>query len=168
LTATKNAETLALARILPDPDVRGRHLIWSLPEVVVRLDATDADPASVTASLESLLADTDAHVWLGDTHESPVEDPRVHVGSPGERVLDRARWVVDCSPVVVHGATLRALTASAPVAGDHLTIRSTRELRRVARGIGATRARPLPDGVRLEPMGMAPVLERHWQSRTKR
>jgi GT2 family glycosyltransferase len=168
ITATKNAETLALARILPDSDVRGRHLVWALPEVVVRLDATGADAASVTASVESLLADTDAHVWLGDIPESPVEDPRVHLGSPGARVLDRARWVVDCGPVVVHGTSLRRLTASAPVSSDHLSIRATRDLHRSARGLETTRPRPMPRGVRVERLHVAPVLERHWQSRLRR
>lgn len=168
LTRTKNAETLALARLLPDSDIRGRHLVWSLPEVVVRLDAAGADAAVVTASVESLLEDTDAHVWLAGVSESPVEDPRVHVGSPDRRVLDRARWVVDCGPVVLQGATLRSLTAATPVADEHLTIRSRRDLNRSERGVPTPRPRPLPDGVRAERFVETPVLERHWQSRTQR
>ena len=47
--------------------------------------AAGADDAVVIASVESLLAGTDAHVWLGDGVESPIEDPRVHAGRPGPR-----------------------------------------------------------------------------------
>ncbi|MEP6628987.1 MAG: glycosyltransferase, partial [Lapillicoccus sp.] len=39
LARTKNAETLALARRIPDADVRGVGLVWHRPDVVVRLDA---------------------------------------------------------------------------------------------------------------------------------
>ncbi len=78
----KNAETLTLAALVPDRDVRGDHLVWSVPDVVIRLDATGADAASVVASVESLLAGSDAHVWLDGAPELPLQDPRVHHGEP--------------------------------------------------------------------------------------
>jgi len=168
LTATKNAETVALARRLPDADVRGTHLVWSIPEVVVQVDTRGADDAVVIASLESLLAGTDAHVWLGDGVESPVEDPRVHAGRPGPDVLARARWLVDCAAVLLHGTTLRELTRAAPVGSPDLQICSTRDASRQSRGIEPVRPRPLPAGVRVERLVETPVLERHWQSRTTR
>jgi GT2 family glycosyltransferase len=168
LTATKNGETVALARRLPDADVRGTHLVWSIPDVVVQVEARGADDAVVIASLESLLAGTDAHVWLGDGVESPVEDPRVHTGRPGPEVLARARWLVDCAAVLLHGTTLRELTRSAPVGGPHLQICSTRDANRQSRGIEPVRPRSLPPGVRVERLVETPVLERHWQSRVTR
>jgi GT2 family glycosyltransferase len=168
LTSTKNAETIALARRLPDPDVRGTHLVWSIPEVVVRVDTRGAGDAAVIASLESLLAGTDAHVWLGDGVESPVEDPRVHAGRPGPDVMARARWLVDCAAVLLHGTTLRELTRGGPVGSPDLQICSTRDAARQSRGVEPVRPRSLPVGVRVERLVETPVLERHWQSRTTR
>jgi GT2 family glycosyltransferase len=168
LTATKNAETLALARRLPDTDVRGSHLVWSIPEVVVRLNAAGADDAVLIASVESLLAGTDAHVWLGDGVPNPIEDPRVHPGAPGADVLARARWLVDCDTVLLHGTTLRELTRAAPVGSPHLRICSTRDANRHRRGVEPVRLRSLPAGVRVERLVETPVLERHWQSRSTR
>jgi GT2 family glycosyltransferase len=168
LTAVKNAETVALARRLPDADVRGAHLVWSIPEVVVRVEAAACDEAVLIAAVESLLAGTDAHVWLGDGVRSPLEDPRVHHGAPGPEVLARARWLVDCDAVLLHGATLRELTRSAPVESPHLRVRSTRDANRLRRGAPAARAGSLPAGVRVERLRETPVLERHWQSRSPR
>ncbi|TQM58612.1 glycosyltransferase family 2 protein [Humibacillus xanthopallidus] len=168
LTAVKNAETVALARRLPDADVRGTHLVWSIPEVVVRVDVARADDAVVIASLESLLAGTDAHAWLGDGVASPIEDPRVHTGEPGPEVLARARWLVDCDAVLLHGTTLRDLTRSAPVRTPHLQICSTRDANRHRLGVEPLRPRGLPVGVRIERLVETPVLERHWQSRSPR
>lgn len=168
LTAVKNAETVALARRLPDADVRGSHLVWSIPEVIVRIAAAGADDAMLIASIESLLAGTDAHVWLGHGVASPVEDPRVHVGAPGADVLARARWLVDCDTVLLHGTTLRELTRAAPVGSPHLQICSTRDSNRHRRGAERLRLRSLPAGVRVEQLVETPVLERHWQSRSTR
>lgn len=168
LTDVKNVETVALARRLPDSDVRGTHLVWSIPEVVVRVDVARADDAVLVASLESLLAGTDAHVWLGDGVQSPIEDPRVHSGEPAADVLARARWLVDCDAVLLHGTTLRDLTRSAPVRSAHLHLRSTRDANRHRRGLEPLRPRELPAGVRIERLVETPVLERHWQSRSPR
>jgi hypothetical protein len=159
---------VALARRLPDPDVRGTHLVWSIPEVVVRLDVARADDAMLVASLESLLAGTDAHVWLGDGVQSPIEDPRVHSGEPAADVLARARWLVDCDAVLLHGTTLRDLTRSAPVRSAHLHLCSTRDANRHRRGMEPLRPRELPAGVRIERLVETPLLERHWQSRSPR
>jgi hypothetical protein len=81
-------------------------------------------------------------------------------------VLARARWLVDCDAVLLHGATLRELTRSAPVESPHLRVRSTRDANRLRRGAPAARAGSLPAGVRVERLRETPVLERHWQSRS--
>ncbi len=168
----KNAETLTLAALVPDRDVRGDHLVWAVPDVVIHLDAAGADPASVVASIESLLAGSDAHVWLEGAPALPLEDPRVHHGAPPQRVLDRARWSVRSVPVLLHGTTTRALTELAPVTGDGITVVSRRDENLASRGRAVPRARPLAelggDGARVERIVSPPVLERLWQGRPRR
>ena len=98
LASTKNAETLALAARVPDPDVRGRHLVWRVPTIVVRLRAGRTPLPTVVASVESLLAAADAHVWVDEPMGSELvevlEDPRVHAGAPSAAVLARSRYEV--------------------------------------------------------------------------
>ncbi|MDN5764727.1 MAG: glycosyltransferase [Humibacillus sp.] len=168
LVSTKNAETLALARRLPDRDVRGEHLFWSQPDIVVRLDAQHAEPATVVASIESLLAGSDAHVWLGGGAEGDplsIEDPRVHVGAPSAAILGRARYVVDCAPVLLAGTTLRHLCLEAPVRTEHLALRTTRSLHREGRGLSFPPWRAWPAGAQVTRLRRAPLLERYWQTR---
>ena len=107
-------------------------------------------------------------VGLGDAVASPLEDPRVHAGRPGAAVLARARWLVDCDMVLLHGTTLRELTRAAPVGSPHLRICSTRDANRRSRGAEPVRPRSLPGGVQVEWLVETPVLERHWQSRSTR
>lgn len=170
LTRTKNAETLALASRLPDADVRGTGLVWHRPDVVVRLDVTRASAAGVVASVESLLAGSDAHVWLGDDTVSTevmalVQDPRVHVGAPSDEALASARYVLDCGAVVVQGTTLRTLCRDAPVAGPGFRLARARDENRAARGIPRSPDASLPAGVTVAVPDTEPVLERLWQAR---
>lgn len=167
----KNAETLTLARRVPDRDVRGTGLVWRQPDTVVRLDAGGCAGPAVVAAVASLLRGSDAHVWLRlqdlDLDDLQLEDPRVHEGAVPDAVLARARWLVDCTPVLLHGATLGELTAHAPLTVPGLRLRSTRDENRRARGVqGAPVAAPrgLPHGIRIEPVVDPPVLERLWQS----
>lgn len=169
----KNAETLALARLVPDRDVRGEHLVWAMPDIVVRLRVGDAPTATVIACVESLLSGSDAHVWLDrDREESGVlaclEDPRVHVGEPGRDVTARARYVVDADPVLLGGTTLRALSllcADAPVQGPGLRVALARDEHRRARGIPSAPPQPLPPEATVTRLTEEPALERLWQSR---
>ncbi len=168
LVSIKNAETLALARRVPDRDVRGEHLVWKQPDIVVRLDADDAAPATVLASVESLLAGSDAHVWLAGCREwdfEAVEDPRIHLGEPPARILARARYVVDCGPVVLAGMSLRQLCAEAPVRVASFSLRTTRAANRERRGLPTSTWGPWPRGAHVARLKTVPLLERRWQSR---
>lgn len=90
----KNAEWLALTRLLPDAAARGGGA-WALPAVTVELGFTE--PAAVLATARSAYAgDTDCGLWLtGDPDEAArtaglLEDPRLHVGEPDPGVRGRA------------------------------------------------------------------------------
>ncbi|GAB3472050.1 glycosyltransferase [Kineococcus endophyticus] len=130
---SRNVEGLTLARFVPGHANRGDQLVWSHPDVVVRLDDTGAAVADVVASVRSVLTGSDAGVWLRDGAALAVlEDPRVHRGEPPASVLGRARYRVDLErPVVLTGATLADLAEVAPVrVGEHLAVRRTRDLHR--------------------------------------
>ena len=166
LVRLKNRETLTLARLVPDRDLRGEHLVWSQPDVVVRLRSLGAAAATVIASTESLLAGSDAHVWLDSAEVVRLlDDPRVHVGEPGDDLLARARYAVECEPVLLAGTTLRHLSGSAPVEGDGFLMRATRDVNRAHRGIPSPAPRGLPDGATVTRLTQEPTLERLWQSR---
>lgn len=137
---SRNVEGLALARFVAGPATRGQPgggLVWDHPDVVVVLDdaaggglAEDADGADVVACVMSLLAGSDAGVWLRDGRVAALlDDPRVHVGEPPRAVLGRCRYRVDLDrPVVLVGATLAELAEVAPVrVGEHLVVRRTRD-----------------------------------------
>jgi len=129
----RNVEGLALARLVPGPATRGRDLVWSHPDVVVRLDDSGASDAQVVAGVRSLLAGTDAGVWLRSGSALAVlDDPRVHAGEPPREVLQRCRFQVSLDrPVVLAGATLAELTDVAPVrVGGHLLVQRTRDVHR--------------------------------------
>jgi GT2 family glycosyltransferase len=167
VASTKNAETLALAARVPDPDVRGRHLVWRVPTIVVRLRAGRTSLPTVVASVESLLAGADAHVWVDDPVGSELlevlEDPRVHAGAPPAAVLARSRYEVVCEPVLLSGGTLHDLEPCTPLQRPGLRMVRIRDANRNRRGV------PWPDGdawpSRLEVQRLEPTvqLERHWQ-----
>ncbi|MEP6648355.1 MAG: glycosyltransferase [Lapillicoccus sp.] len=168
LVGMKNDETFVLARRVPDPDVRGTHLVWRVPRIVVRLRACDAPRALLVAAIESLLAGADAHVWVEDGDAgtdlvSVLEDPRVHLGSPPADVMARSAYTTQCDPVVLLGGTLHDLEASTPIEGPGFRMISIRDENRSRRGVPAPPAGPWPDGVQLEPLPRGLQLERHWQ-----
>ena len=168
LVGTKNTETLALARRVPDRDLRGEHLVWNQPDIVVRLDAQQAEPATIIASVDSLLAGSDAHVWvtgLTEWDDDAVDDPRFHRGVPPSTVLDRARYVVDCGAVLLAGRTLRHLCRQAPLETEHFTLQTTRDVNRSRRHLPTGPQQPWPTGARVTLLREAPLLERHWQTR---
>jgi GT2 family glycosyltransferase len=170
LVSMKNAETLALASRIPDRDLRGENLVWTVPDIVVRLRSSGTGAAVVLASIESLLAGSDAHVWIDDVEAaaavlSVVNDARIHGGQPPSRILERARYCVTADPVLLTGTTLRKLSAQAPMATDGLTISATRDLNRAARGLPFPVDTPWPTDATVEHLRDEPLLERLWQGR---
>lgn len=161
---SRNVEGLALARFVAGPATRGeasRGLVWEHPDVVVELDlsgggADAAEDADVVACVRSLLAGSDAGVWLvgtaGRSVAGALDDPRVHAGEVPAAVLGRCRYRVRLEvPVVLEGATLAELAEVAPVrVGPHLLVRRTRDDHRddgaepftlVAEGVSAEQPR---------------------------
>jgi len=147
---SRNVEGLALARFVAGPATRGaasRGLVWEHPDVVVELDlpggaagdAVDAVDADVVACVRSLLAGSDAGVWLvgasggsggsGSSVVGALDDPRVHLGEVPPAVLGRCRYRVRLDvPVLLEGATLAELAEVAPVrVGAHLLVRRARD-----------------------------------------
>ena len=170
LVSTKNAETLALASRIPDRDLRGENLVWTVPDIVVRLRSSGASTAVLLASIESLLAGSDAHVWIDDIEAaaavlSVVNDARIHAGRPPSRILERARYRAAADPVLLSGTTLRTLSGLAPTATDGLQISAARDLNRAARGRPSSTATPWPGDAVVERLRDEPLLERLWQGR---
>ena len=167
LAGTKNAETLALAARVPDPDVRGRHLVWRVPTIVVRLRAGRTPIPTVVASVESLLAAADAHVWVDEPVGSELvevlEDPRVHAGAPSAAVLARSRYEVVCEPVLLSGGTLHDLEPCTPLERPGLRMVRIRDANRNQRGVPWPSGDPWPSRIEVEALGPAVQLERHWQ-----
>ena len=98
----KNAETLTLSRLLPDPEARGGGSFVEFPATVLVL--AFVEPAAVLATARAAFAhDTDVGVWLagepGPAGETValLADPRVHAGPVPSAVLGRARAVVTLS-----------------------------------------------------------------------
>jgi hypothetical protein len=170
LVSMKNAETLALASRIPDRDLRGENLVWTVPDIVVRLRSSGASAAVLLASIESLLAGSDAHVWIDDVEAaaavlSVVNDARIHGGQPPSRILERARYRVTADPVLLTGTTLRKLSAEAPLATDGVQIAAARDLNRATRGLPPPVSRPWPTCSTVERLRDEPLLERLWQGR---
>ena len=170
LVSMKNAETLALASRIPDRDLRGENLVWTVPDIVVRLRSSGAGAAVLLASIESLLAGSDAHVWIDDGEAaaavlSVVNDARIHGGQPPSRILDRARYRVTADPVLLSGTTLRTLSGQAPTATEGLQVSASRDLNHAARGLPSPVATPWPTDAVVERLRDEPLLERLWQGR---
>ncbi len=147
--AEKNAETRALARLLPDPVARGTGGWWPYPDVVVRLaPGTDAD-ATVLGIRSVLAAGLDVQVWT-PAADLLDGDPRVHPGEPPAAVLARCRTQVGLTgPLLWQPGGLAALVDEVRpgrvgrVRGTvdqqvQVVVEATRALRRSARwGAGA-------------------------------
>jgi GT2 family glycosyltransferase len=111
----KNAETLALTRLLPDPVARGGGQWLPYPAVAVVL----ADPgpaAALTTARWAFAGDTDCGIWLlGPTAvgtSAALADPRIQAGPLPDEVRARAQVVVDLSrPTRLDGLTGLAAAA---------------------------------------------------------
>jgi len=94
----KNAETLTLTRLLPDPVARGGGQWLPFPAVVVVLP--DPGPVGILATARWAFAgDTDCGVWVTGPDAEPtvalLGDPRIRAGAVPAEVRARAQVVVD-------------------------------------------------------------------------
>ncbi|MGJ7439933.1 glycosyltransferase [Aquipuribacter sp. MA13-6] len=127
----QNAQAMALARLLPSEATRPPGLVWEYPVVVVEVDDRGWGEEQALLCLASLLAGTDAGVWLRDGHVArpggPLgHDPRVHVGAVPADVRRRCRAVVQVDRPVELTEPLRALVPRAPVDVTGLRVRHAR------------------------------------------
>ncbi len=141
--AEKNAETRALARLLPDPAARGVGGWWPHPDVVVRLAPGADDDATVLGVRSVLASGLDVQVWCAAA-ELLDGDPRVHAGEPSEAVLARCRTQVTLTgPLLWQPGGLADLVdrvrpggvgrVTGTVGDIGVTVAATRALRRCAR-----------------------------------
>ena len=136
VAGAKNAETLTLTRLLPDPVARGGGQWLPYPAVVITLAETD--PAAVLATARSAFASAaDCGVWVPDpTTAEVLGDPRIHAGPVPAAVRDRAAVLLELHcPAALH--QLPALVATALRHGRVGTpvgaVTATRASRRAAR-----------------------------------
>lgn len=97
--ARKNAEALALAPRITDPDARTHGLRYELPDVAVRIATAGHTAASLLRTVGCFLHE-DVGVWVDDPTLITVlgaADPRLRGGRIPDDVLRRCRFVVDVS-----------------------------------------------------------------------
>ncbi|WP_051471206.1 glycosyltransferase [Patulibacter minatonensis] len=147
----KNAETVLIAPLLTDPQLRGRGLVWPHPRVVVRIRDGACSAAELVACASGFLAGGDVGVWIGGASAPGLSDPRVRSGLPGAGTLGRCELVIDVlAPVAVDADRIAALQDAAPTGNAQLEARSPRD---VALGRPTSELPPvptLPDGLQLE------------------
>ncbi len=149
--AAKNAETLMLARLLPDPQLRGpgQWLPYASIMVILCPDADDA-AAVLFAARTAFVADADCGLWLAGPHGADISaalgDPRIRAGAVPPDVLARASVLVELD----RAADLSELGALAALAMRYGEVsfpagraRSARAVRRALRWAGKT---PEPGG----------------------
>ncbi|WP_460863905.1 glycosyltransferase family 2 protein [Rhodococcus aerolatus] len=144
----KNAETLALARLVPHPASRGTGQVHRVPDLVVTVDVpADRTTAGLLAVRSVLAGGTDARVWLRGGGAPALaelwpDDPRVQAGEPPPDALARARHRLHLTgPVVLRAGALAALRARLDDVGrvraGALTLTTSRALGRAHRHPGA-------------------------------
>ena len=97
--AAKNAEALALARLVTEPAARSHGLHYELPDVAVEVDADVHGLGSLVGTVRGFLSH-DVGIWLtGQQAQSLYErarfqDDRIRVGPVPDRVRRSCRFVV--------------------------------------------------------------------------
>lgn len=97
--AAKNAEALALARLITDPAARVHGLRYEIPDIAVELDATGHGLGSLVATVSGFLAH-DVGIWVvGADAESlltraHLQDERIRLGAVPDDIRRRTRFVV--------------------------------------------------------------------------
>ena len=139
--SAKNAETLKLAQLVPDPALRGPGSWPPYPEVVVRLSGAASD-AQALCVRGVLAGDIDVMVWVDEQAPALQHDPRVNAGAVPSDVARRARVVIDfAGPVRLPPGLLRRWCAevAAPSPGQLrtsdglVTVTASRALHRARR-----------------------------------
>lgn len=96
----KNAEALALARRIPDPDARRLGLRYAIPDVVVRI-ATNGHTAGSLLTTASCFLHLDVGIWINGPGADELvarigaEDQRLQVGAVPAPVRRSCRFVID-------------------------------------------------------------------------
>ena len=143
----KNVETATLARLLPDPQARGRGQWFPYPSILVF--APRLGPSEVlAASRSAFAAGVDCGIWADEGPVRELADPRLHSGSPAPDVWARAGFVASLTAA----ADLSDLPRWCELADQHgivhagpVTIASSRARNRSRRHAAAagTGERPL-------------------------
>lgn len=96
----KNAEAMALAQRITDPDARSFGLRYAIPDVAVRLDADGHTAGSLLTTLSCFL-EHDVGIWVDGPRAGDLlgqigaEDQRLHAGTVPAEVRRRCRFMVD-------------------------------------------------------------------------
>ncbi|KMO76766.1 glycosyltransferase [Mycolicibacterium chlorophenolicum] len=97
--AAKNAEALALARLVTDPAARSHGLRYDIPDVAVELDADAHGLGSLVATVRGFLAN-DVGIWLTGRQaqalfeRAHLQDDRIRVGPVPDRIRRSCRFLV--------------------------------------------------------------------------
>lgn len=97
--AAKNAEALALARLVTDPAARRHGLRYEIPDIAVQIDADAHGLGSLVATIRGFLAH-DAGIWLTGQQaralyeRARLEDERIRIGAVPERIRRSCRFIV--------------------------------------------------------------------------
>lgn len=100
--AAKNAEALALARLVTDPAARSHGLRYEIPDIAVHVDADAHGSGSLVATIRGFLAH-DVGIWLTGQQSrtlyerTRLEDERVHIGPVPERIRRSCRFLVSAN-----------------------------------------------------------------------
>jgi hypothetical protein len=145
----KNAEALALSRLITDPDARRTGLRYALPDIAVDIDSAGHTASSLVTTISGFLGE-DVGIWVrGDNADELLraigaDDERLHTGPVPHDVLRRCRFLITThGPAELSragvgsllktcsGESVGAVVASAE--GVAVTCRTTWALNRVRR-----------------------------------
>ena len=118
-SGAKNVETATLARLLPDPDARGRGQWFPYPFILVF--APSLGSAELLAVARSAFAaGVDCWIWADEEPARELGDPRVRSGEPAPDVWARAGFVVS----LTSAADLAALPRWCELADQYGTVQA--------------------------------------------
>jgi GT2 family glycosyltransferase len=131
----KNAETITLARLLPDPEARGRGQWFPYPSILVFAPGLGSSEL-LAMTRSAFAAGVDCGVWADEGPARELDDPRVNSGDPAPDVWARAGFVARVTSAV----DLAALPRWCELADQHgivhagpVTVQSSRAVNRSRR-----------------------------------